>query len=455
MAQYDPVVMTVNGQPVPRSEFEYSYNKNNSDGVIDKKTVEEYAELFINYKLKVQAALDRKMDTLALFNREYLQYRDQQLVPMYVTDADMENEAYKVYVNTKNRIGEKGLVKTSHILMRVPQDADDAKKNAAKARIDSIYGVLKAGGDFATLAQQFSQDPGSARNGGQLPWISVGQTLPEFEEHAFALKTGEMSQPFLSAAGYHIVKMDGRKELEPYDTLKSDIMKFLESRDARNQIANRNIDSIAASKRMKREALLDQKAAEVSAADPDMKYLFQEYHDGLLLYEVSNKEVWKKAADDTEGQKAYFNKNKSKYKWDEPRYKGIAYHTQTEADIDAVKKAVKGKPFDEWAEILRKTFNADSVIRIRVEKGIFKEGDNQLVDKMAFGKSDITPKPLKDYPYDAVYGKKISKPEDYSDVKGLVVADYQDELEKAWVKELRKKYPVTIDKDVLKTVNKH
>ena len=51
-AQDDPVIMTINGQPVNRSEFEYSYNKNNSDGVIDKKTVDEYVDLFVNYKLK-------------------------------------------------------------------------------------------------------------------------------------------------------------------------------------------------------------------------------------------------------------------------------------------------------------------------------------------------------------------------------------------------------------------
>ena len=57
-AQEDPIVMRINGVPVPRSEFEYNYNKNNSEGVIDKKSVEEYADLFVNYKLKVQAALD-------------------------------------------------------------------------------------------------------------------------------------------------------------------------------------------------------------------------------------------------------------------------------------------------------------------------------------------------------------------------------------------------------------
>ena len=85
----DPVVMTVAGVDVPRSEFEYSYNKNNTDGVIDKKTVEEYVELFVNYKLKVQAALDARLDTTTSFRQEFAQYRDQQIRPTFVTDEDM------------------------------------------------------------------------------------------------------------------------------------------------------------------------------------------------------------------------------------------------------------------------------------------------------------------------------------------------------------------------------
>ena len=71
VAQTDPVIMTVAGVDVPRSEFEYSYNKNNTDGVIDKKTVEEYVELFVNYKLKVQAALDARLDTTTAFRQEF------------------------------------------------------------------------------------------------------------------------------------------------------------------------------------------------------------------------------------------------------------------------------------------------------------------------------------------------------------------------------------------------
>ena len=65
-AQDDPIVMRINGVPVTRSEFEYNYNKNNSEGVIDKKNIEEYAELFVNYKLKVQAAKQSSIDTYVI-----------------------------------------------------------------------------------------------------------------------------------------------------------------------------------------------------------------------------------------------------------------------------------------------------------------------------------------------------------------------------------------------------
>ena len=106
----DPVIMIVNGEPVLRSEFEYSYNKNNSEGVIDKKNIEEYVDLFINYKLKVGAALDAKYDTLQSFKDEFAQYRNQQVRPAFVTDADVEKEARKIYDQTVEQIGPDGLI---------------------------------------------------------------------------------------------------------------------------------------------------------------------------------------------------------------------------------------------------------------------------------------------------------------------------------------------------------
>ncbi len=454
-AQSDPTVMTVNGQPVSRSEFEYSYNKNNTGGVIDKKTVEEYVDLFVNYKLKVAAALDARLDTLTSFKKEFAQYRDQQVRPTLITDNDVEQEARKIYTTTKESIGEQGLIRPAHIFLMLGQKAPQEDIAKAKTRIDSIYAALKAGADFGELARQLSQDPGSARNGGELPWISRNQTLKEFEDVAFKLNAGEMSEPFMSPAGYHIVLLKERKQLEPYDSLRTSIMAYIEQRKLREGIINRKLDTLATQADISKEEYMTRRADSLRAADPEMDKLIKEYHDGQLLYEISNRHVWEKAAKDEAGLKAYFEKNKNKYAWNTPRFKGMAYHVKTKDDIKAVKNSVKKIPFTDWADTLRKTFNNDSTIRIRVEKGIFKKGDNTLVDRDVF-KQKVKTTPMKDYPFDATYGKILKKgPEEYTDVKGLVTADYQDMLEKEWVKELRKKYTVTVDKEVLKTVNNH
>ena len=455
--QSDPIIMTVAGIDVPRSEFEYSYNKNNTDGVIDKKTVDEYVELFVNYKLKVKAALDARMDTTTSFRREFAQYRDQQIRPVLVTDDDMLAEAHRIYDQTNENIGPDGLVNASHILLRIAQKASDAEQQEAKHRIDSVYTALQAGADFEALAKQVSQDPGSARRGGVLGWFARNQMVKEFEDAAFALQPGEMSKPFLSPYGWHIVLVKERKQFEPFEFHKDNIFRFMEQQNMRNGIAERKLDAqVAASgNTVTKEQLLDKCADSLSAVDPEMRYLIQEYHDGLLLYDISNQLIWDKAAKDEQALANYFKKHKKKYAWDEPRYKGMAYHVKDPADVKAVAKCVKKLKFDDWNEALRSTFNNDSILRIRVEKGLFKKGDNKLIDREVFKVKDVQVDSVKGFPIDAVYGKLLKKPQDYTDVRALVVNDLQDEMERAWVADLRKKYAVTVNEEVLKTVNKH
>ena len=456
LAQTDPVVMTIAGVPVPRSEFEYSYNKNNSDGVIDKKTVEEYVDLFVNYKLKVQAALDAHLDTTQAFKDEFAQYRDQQVRPTFVTDDDMLEEAHRVYDQTKTGIGPEGLICPAHILMMIPQKATQEQQDEAKRRIDSVYQALQAGADFEALAKQVSQDPGSAPHGGVIGWCSRNQLVKEFEDAAFALQPGEMSRPVLSPFGWHIIVMKERKQLEPFDFHRENILKFLEQRNVRNSITERKLDAmIQADSTLTKEQLLQQRTDSLCESDMDMRYLIKEYHDGLLLYEISNRTIWDKADKDEEALAAYFKQHKKKYKWEEPRFKGMAYHVKEQGDVQAVAQCVKKLKFEDWNNALRQTFNNDSILRIRVEKGIFKKGDNALVDREVFKVSDAKVTEVKGFPIDATYGKLLKKPEDYTDVRSLVTADLQDEMERLWVRDLRAKYPVVINTEILKTVNEH
>lgn len=358
----DPVVMTINGQNVTRSEFEYSYNKNNGDEVIEKTTVEQYVPLFVNYKLKVAAALDARLDTLASFKQEFAKYRDQQVRPSIVTSEDVENEARKIYDDRQKMIGDKGLIRPAHILIRLAQKASSAAQDSAKARIDSIYACLRSGADFADLATRLSQDPGSAKRGGLLPWICIGQTLKEFEDVAFSLNKGEMSKPFLSPVGYHIVKMTDRKQLEPYDSLRANIITFIEKRNLRDAIAQRKVSEMVKSSngRLTAAEIMQQRADSLAKVDEAMKYLIQEYHDGLLLFEVSNREVWEKAAADSVGQMKWYKKYRKK------RYGKKKY--------EEVKAAVTADWQDElekrWVAALRKRY--DVVIYDEVLKTVNK-----------------------------------------------------------------------------------
>ena len=462
----DPVLMTINGVDVPRSEFEYSFNKNNGEGVFDKKTVEEYVDLFINYKLKVAAAMDAKLDTMQSFKEEFALYRDQQVRPSFVTDAEVLAEARHMYDRMAENCGTKGLVLPAHIFLRLSTRATVSEQERVRQRVDSIYQALQEGADFAELARKVSHDNSSSPNGGQLDWIMPNQVFKEIEDVAYALQPGQISRPFLSPVGWHILKVIDRKQLEPFDSLKSQLVRNLERQGIRDAIIEfklkRMVDDSQGS--LTREQVLVRRSDSLSATDDEMKYLIQEYHDGLLLYEMSSREVWEKAESDEAALVAWFQTHKKDYAWEEPRFKGIAYHVKGKKDIKAVKNCVKHLPFSQWTDALRYTFNPDSVIRIRVEKGLFKIGDNPTVDRLVFKMK--TPRDLgdssqfsminNDYPFDAVYGKKLKKyPEDYSDVRPQVVTDYQQELERRWVASLRRRYPVQVNKEVLKTVNMH
>lgn len=453
----DPIVMTVNGVDIPRSEFEYSYNKNNTADALDRKALDEYVELFINYRLKVAAALDEQMDTMTSFQKEMAEYRSQQAEAYLIDSLFIEEAAQEVYRQTAERIGDDGLALVSHILIRMQQNASPEEQLNAKMRIDSISTALKAGADFAQLAEQLSQDPGSAAQGGMLPWIQKGQTIPAFEEAAFVLQPGEISEPVLSAVGYHIIKMNERKQFEPYEFHREAILKFLEQRGV-NAAAKESMGKKLAEEMgggITPEEALAQAEKNLDAQYPDFRFLMKEFYDGSLLYEISNREVWDKAAKDEAGLAKYFKKHRKEYAYDEPVFRGIIANCTTEEVLKEVRKSVKRQPETEWVKIIRETFNNDSTLQVKIIRGPFKAGKNKYADYVIF-KTGEKPEPIEGFPVMGAIGKLQKKgPDTYEDVRGLVTADYQNQLEKEWVKQLRERYTYTVYPDVINTVNNH
>ena len=453
----DPIVMTVNGEDVTRSEFEYSYNKNNTDLVVDKASLDEYVELFVNYKLKVAAAKEACLDTMASFQKEVADYRAQQAEDYLIDSAFIEQEARKTYEATLQSIGPDGLFQASHILIRLPQQASAAEQVHAKQRIDSLYAVLRGGADFAEVAKLHSEDPGSAREGGILPWCSKGQLLKEFEVVALAMQPGEMSQPVLSPVGYHIIYMNGRKQFEPYEYHREGIYQFLEQRGIRAH-AKRSMGMKLAEQMgggIKPEQALERAEKELDAKYPEFRFLMNEFYEGSLLYEMSVREVWDKAAQDEKGLEKFFKKNKKNYRYDEPVFRGLVLHCVSEEVLDGVKKLVKKQPQKEWVNLIRSAYNSDSLIQVRMVRGPFTVGKSVHADYYAFGVGE-QPEPQPKFPVTGVVGKLQKKsPDTYEDVRGEVTADYQNHLEKLWVNELRKKYTVVLYPEAIATVNRH
>lgn len=195
-------------------------------------------------------------------------------------------------------------------------------------------------------------------------------------------------------------------------------------------------------------ALNDYDSHQLVETNPDYRNLLNEYRDGMLLFEISNRRVWKAASKDTVGLEQYFAENRGKYLWDEPHFKGIILSAKSDSVMDLVKADIaKLRGADTLTDVLFNKYGND----IRMERMVVKKGENNLADYLAFHVGDKPER--KGYPeFMILEGGVISQPEEMSDVRGAVTSDYQDVLEQRWKEELAKKYPVKINKKVLKKV---
>ena len=196
------------------------------------------------------------------------------------------------------------------------------------------------------------------------------------------------------------------------------------------------------------ERLADAENRQLEERYPEFKNLMQEYHDGILLFEVSNREVWEKASADTTGLSQYFDTHKLKYAWSEPHWKGYIVFLKNAKLKKNMQREIRKMQPDQAAQYLLNKYNTENSAQLRMEKGLYIKEQNPYVDEVVFGKAKATvPSPYSDI---ILIGKMLpNMPEDYTDVKGLVITDYQDHLELEWMKVLNEKYPVEIYKDVI------
>ncbi|MEW6594564.1 MAG: peptidylprolyl isomerase [Thermodesulfobacteriota bacterium] len=152
---------------------------------------------------------------------------DQDFAAKATISAD---EAKEFYEKNKEKFKQPEQVKASHILIEVKPDAPEADKKAARAKIEGLLKKVKAGEDFAKLAQENSQCPSSAK-GGDLGFFGKGQMVPPFEAAAFGLKAGEVSGIVETQFGYHIIKLTDRKAESQvaFDTAKEQIMQRMKA----------------------------------------------------------------------------------------------------------------------------------------------------------------------------------------------------------------------------------
>jgi peptidyl-prolyl cis-trans isomerase SurA len=199
------VLFTYGGKPVTKKEFLKAYNKNNTDGKPSDKSYRDYLELYIRFKLKVQAALDKKLDTLANQKAELQSFRNQ-VVESYVRDEGSIHELVKEAI-----VRSKKDIHIAHIFVAVRRDAtaEDVKK--AQDKINAAAEQLQKGQDFAKVAAEYSEDPSVSVNKGDIGYITALVLPYELENTIYATAVGKNTAPVRSNAGFHILRNLGER----------------------------------------------------------------------------------------------------------------------------------------------------------------------------------------------------------------------------------------------------
>ncbi len=621
--------ITYGNNTVSKQEFLKAYNKNKTQVADKERSLREYVDLYSNFKLKVKAAEELRLDTLAQIKYDITNFRDQVIdnylsdekgvskltneafersqkdlhllhfsapVPATATPADTakayaaitmlynglkdgnaneaslveklagnpqilkrsdfgfvtaftlpyefenivynlkEGEISKPYrsknawhiFKIKDERRNAGMWSVAQVLISIAQDADATAKAAAQKKADEVYRLLMNGDNFSSTAKIYSDDKLSYLNGGELPEFGTGMYAGNFENEIFKLKAdGDISKPFLTEYGYHIVKRLNHKPTPTTQTdegfmfdLKQKVLKdarvnaekqqyiqeIIAMLDTRrnNQVKENDLFRFADSLmknpgveqtkklpisnkkvlRVKNEDLtgadwlafvreyktnaaeykgetnkqLWDKFAEVSALsyykkhleeyNPEFKFQMQEFREGNMLFEIMERNVWGKAINDSAGLLKHYKAHAADFKWAASADVLIFNCTTAKVAEETIKALKKGKNWRELAEeqSASATLQADSG-RYEISQII---GTNYATTPTAGNYTAI----VTNVDGTATFVKYVTLYEanqqrSFEEARGLVINEYQLELEREWLAELKKKYPVKVNEKMI------
>jgi peptidyl-prolyl cis-trans isomerase SurA len=206
-AQKDPVVMSIDGKPVTQTEFLQIYTKNNPNPSFDKDSLDRYMELFQVFKLKVAEAEALGYDTIPRLKKELEGYKKQLALPYLIDSVQNQTMVTEAYNRTANE------VRCSHILIKLDPNASPKDTLEAYNRLLGLKARIEKGEDFASVAKSKngSEDPSVVNNGGDLGYFTAFQMVYPFEEKAYNTPVGQVSAPFRTRFGYHILKVTDKR----------------------------------------------------------------------------------------------------------------------------------------------------------------------------------------------------------------------------------------------------
>lgn len=197
------------------------------------------------------------------------------------------------------------------------------------------------------------------------------------------------------------------------------------------------------------ETVVEETRKNLAENNSEYRNLTNEYRDGILLFEISNRNVWERSTSDTEGLQKFFSANRAKYTWDKPHYKGYVIFATNDSIAGEAQKYLAANQVenDSLVSVMRANYGRN----IKIEKVVTGKGENAIVDNVAFN-GERPEAPGRWTAWFGYAGRVIDTPEEANDVRGAVASDYQQQLESEWIKALRKKYKVKLNKKALKAL---